>query len=213
MSEKHWKCSHCKHDNDKHRKNCERCNSHHHCKHDDKKGKEDKKRKDQDDLKVFRYDEPRNMPQDRPLKTVFFEEEDVLAKIKFCPKKDKCDHHKDNCEDAVVWLAATVGWKAARDDIRNLIVEFKIRKGSRDGDVIFATRQGASTQPPSGDGGDVDAQTTTFIHVDHLCKNKFTTCPGDDDDELKYFLTAEVITSGDAASIVGPVVFTATKIS
>ncbi len=168
---------------------------------------------DKDDLKVFRYDEPRNMPQDRPLKVVRFDEEDVLAKIKFCPKKDKCDHHKDKCEDAVVWLAATVGWKTARADIENIIVEFKIRKGSPNGEVIFATRQGASTNRPAGDGGDVDAQTTTFIHVDHLCKNKFTDCPDDHGDELKYFLTAEVITSGDAASIVGPVVFTATKIS
>ncbi len=150
------------------------------------------------------------MPQDRPLKTVRFDEEDVLAKIKFCPKKDKCDHHKDKCEDAVVWLAATVGWRGIDPPPTNgLIIEFKIRKGSPNGEVIFATRQGVGE-----DALELAAQTTTFIHVDHLCKNKFTDCPDDHDDELKYFLTAEVIAdnANDRAEIVGPVVFTATKI-
>lgn len=210
MGEKQWKCSHCKHDNDEHRKNCGRCNGHH-GKHDDKKEKGDKKRKDQDDLKVFRYDEPRSMPMQDPLKVVHKGEEDVLAKIKFCPKHDKGHKDKDKCDEHhAVWLAATVGWRSAitQLDIGDLIVLFRIRKGSKDGEVIFATKQGIGV-----DELELKAETTTFIHVDSMFKNKFTSCD-DDDDETKYFLTAEVVADSflDRALIVGPVVFTAAKI-
>ncbi|OKL35585.1 hypothetical protein [Domibacillus mangrovi] len=189
---------HCKHGEDKHRKNCERC------KHE-KREREDKDRMNQDDLKAFRYDEPRNMPLDRPLRTVLFEEENVLAKIKFCPKHDR----KDKCSHDVVWLAATVGWRVVDPaPTTGLVLEFKIRKGSRNGDVIFVTRQGVGE-----DTNELNAQTTTFIHVDSLLKNKFTTCDGDND-KTRYYLTAEVIAdeADDVALIVGPVVFTAAQI-
>jgi DnaJ-class molecular chaperone len=211
LSEKHWKCDHCKHENDKHRKNCERCNGHYRWEHDEH-GEEDKHKKmlNKDDLKDFRYDEPRSVPMQDAFKRVRRGEEDVLAKIKFCPKHDKDHDHKDKCNKLhAVWLAATVGWRANRPLVSDgLIVLFRIRKGSEDGEVIFATRQGVGV-----DVQELRAETTTFIHVDELFKNKFTSCD-DDDHETKYFLTAEVVANdpNDVAVIVGPVVFTAAKI-
>ncbi|WP_141676201.1 hypothetical protein [Pseudobacillus wudalianchiensis] len=184
-----------------------------------------------DDLKQFRFDEPVSVPMQSPFKVIRRNEEEVLAKISLCPKhhhhdhkhKCDCDHHhghkhdhdhkhkdgckKHKCSDDAVWLAATVGWRANNVQTSDgLVVEFRIRKGSPNGEIIFATRDGVGV-----DINELRARTTSFIHVD---ASPFGHKHSHHDDDTEYFLTAEVVQDdqNDRALIVGPVVFTAAVI-
>jgi hypothetical protein len=145
-----------------------------------------------DDLRQFNFSEPLSHPTDSPI-SLPLNEEKVLAKVEVC-LKGKGD---------VTWLAATVGWRSPdieTDD--DLTVEFRIRKGSVNGEIIFATRDGVGV-----DLGELRGQTTTFIHVD----TSRSTC-----DETKYILTAELINADlpvEQAEVIGPIVFTAAVIN
>ncbi|MBP1913087.1 hypothetical protein J2Z23_000019 [Lederbergia galactosidilyticus] len=146
------------------------------------------------DLKQFVFSEPLNRPVDNPIQ-IRRGEEEVLAKIEVCPKHDK--HYCSKFRN-LVWLAATVGWRGNFNN-EDLTIEFRIRRGSRFGEIIFATRDGVGV-----DIGELRGQTTSFNHVDRGRK----TCEYHD---TEYFLTAELIRSeeaNDRARIIGPIVFT-----
>lgn len=151
------------------------------------------------ELKQFVFSEPLNRPVENPIQ-IRRGEEEVLAKIEVCPKHD--GHHCNKFRN-LVWLAATVGWRGNFNN-EDLTMEFRIRKGSRFGEVIFATRDGVGV-----DIGELRGQTTSFNHVDCGRKN----C---EHHNTEYFLTAELIRSeepNDRARIIGPIVFTAAVIS
>jgi hypothetical protein len=91
--------------------------------------------------------------------------------------------------DDFVLLTATVGWKPNAEDVT---VIFRIR---RDGTEIVSTRDSAEQEDPQIQ----TFRTTSFSWVDKPGSGKH-----------HYVLTAQVITG--AATVVGPIVLTATEI-
>ncbi|MFX3623141.1 MAG: hypothetical protein ACE3JP_03600 [Ectobacillus sp.] len=161
-----------------------------------------------DSLKQFKFDEPVSSPT--LSRVLQLNEEAVLAHI--FDRECDCCHEPDHgcgcskCFDKhAVWLAATVGWRGSSSASNGGVIEFRIRKGSRNGEVIFATRDGVGV-----DQEELAARTTSFTHVDASCHTNSW-----NDGHAKYFLTATLISTenpGDTAVITGPVVFTAAVI-
>ena len=99
--------------------------------------------------------------------------------------------------DDVVFLTGTVGWRAVTNGrgLEKVDVLFKIWRNSLVGTPIFSALD-------SGEAGGDDNRVTSFAHVDTGVTECFTT----------YFLTAELPDAGSAATVVGPITFTATEI-
>lgn len=91
--------------------------------------------------------------------------------------------------DDFVLLTATVGWKPTSEDVT---VKFRIR---RDEDVIVSTKDSAEREDPQTQ----TFRTTSFSWVDKPGSGRHC-----------YILTAQVITG--SATVIGPIVLTATEI-
>ncbi|MBU8688498.1 hypothetical protein KM918_14295 [Priestia megaterium] len=154
-------------------------------------------------LKKFYFDEPSSIPSPFPMDgsdptglPVAVRRELVLAELDIDFYYDECDMN-----NRLIFFAATVGWATTTDE-DGAVAEFRIRKGSSRGDIIFATRDGIGV-----DDFEQNARTTSFIHVDATnnivrnTRNKGT----------KYFLTlTNLPATSDTPStviITGPVVF------
>ncbi|AEG59277.1 hypothetical protein [Desulforamulus ruminis] len=99
-----------------------------------------------------------------------------------------------------VWLTGTVGWRAVTPaTVGRVDVMFRIwRTAPITGTLIFSTLDSAAAL-------DID-QTTSFIHVDLTP----VLTPGQH--IVPYYLTAELPLTGSAATIIGPITFTAAEI-
>ena len=96
----------------------------------------------------------------------------------------------------VVFLTGTVGWRAVTNGtgLNKVNVLFQIRRNAAGGSLIFSADDSAEA---NGDNNRV----TSFNHVDTNIKSQTT-----------YFLTAQLIDVGSAATVIGPITFTATEI-
>lgn len=102
--------------------------------------------------------------------------------------------HSDR--DDVILLTGTVGWRAVTNGtgLNKVNVLFQIRRNAAGGSVIFSADDSAEA---AGDNNRV----TSFTHVDTSIKSRTT-----------YFLTAQLTDPGSAATVIGPITFTATEI-
>ncbi|MBU8853025.1 hypothetical protein BGM24_13675 [Bacillus sp. FJAT-26377] len=155
-------------------------------------------------LKKFYFDEPSSIPTPFPTDgsdptglPVEVGGELVLAELDIDFYYDECDMNTP-----LIFLAATVGWSTTVDD-DGAVAEFRIRKGSPRGNIVFATRDGIGV-----DQFEQNARTTSFIHVDG---NK--NVGGNRNKGTKYFLTITNLPAGGDTPgtiiITGPVVFIA----
>lgn len=96
----------------------------------------------------------------------------------------------------VVFLTGTVGWRAVTNGtgLNKVNVLFQIRRNAVGGSLIFSADDSAEA---SGD----NKRVTSFNHVDTSTKSRTT-----------YFLTAQLTDAGSAATVIGPITFTATEI-
>jgi hypothetical protein len=97
-----------------------------------------------------------------------------------------------------VWLAGTVGWTAVTNGtgVSKVDVIFRIfRNTPLAGPQVFTVRE-------SAEPGFDNFKTTSFIHVDIDPVSNGATL-------VSYFLTAELPLSGSAATVIGPITFTA----
>lgn len=100
--------------------------------------------------------------------------------------------------DCAVLLSATVGWQAITNgtNLDRVDVLFKIWRGLPLSTLIFSAIDSADSDSDS-------RRVTSFSHVDTRLRSSrlFT-----------YYLTAELPDSGSAATVIGPITFTATEI-
>ncbi|CVK20727.1 MULTISPECIES: hypothetical protein [Sporomusa] len=104
-----------------------------------------------------------------------------------------------DCGRAVV-LNATVGWLAVTNGtgIDRVNVLFKIWRGSpATGNLIFSVVD-------SGESDFDNRKVTSFTHVDSNFDLRSSRPPS-------YFLTAELLDVGSAATVIGPITFIATE--
>jgi len=102
-----------------------------------------------------------------------------------------------DCNCAVL-LNATVGWLAVTDGtgLERVDVLFKIWRGVPLSNLVFSALD-------SAESGFDSRRVTSFSHVDtRFGASRFYT----------YYLTAELLNSGSAATVIGPITFTATEI-
>lgn len=104
-----------------------------------------------------------------------------------------------DCDQAVL-LTATVGWRALTNGTgpERVNVLFKIWRGNpATGTLIFSAADSVDR--------DIDSRKiTSFTHVDGHLDLRSSRPP-------IYFLTAELPNAGTAATVIGPVTFTATE--
>jgi hypothetical protein len=98
--------------------------------------------------------------------------------------------------DDVVFLTGTVGWQAKTNGtgLSKANVLFKIRRNAVGGSLIFSADD-------SGEADGDNNRVTSFDHVDTSITGRIT-----------YFLTAQLTDAGSAATVIGPITFTATEI-
>ena len=102
--------------------------------------------------------------------------------------------------DRAVFLDATVGWLAATNGtgLERVSVLFKIWRGSpATGNLIFSVID-------SGDSNADNRKVTSFTHVDSYFDSRSSR-------PLSYFLTAEFLNVGNAATVIGPITLIATE--
>ncbi|SMD02564.1 hypothetical protein [Sporomusa malonica] len=101
--------------------------------------------------------------------------------------------------NSTVLLTATVGWLAVTDGtgLEKVNVLFKIWRGTPvAGTLIFSADD-------SGESGADNRKVTSFAHVDNRSRSSKSPT---------YFLTAELPDAGSAATVIGPITFTATEL-
>jgi hypothetical protein len=104
-----------------------------------------------------------------------------------------------DCDGAVL-LNATVGWLAVADGtgLDRVNVLFRIWRGApATGTLIFSADD-------SGESGFDSRKVTSFTHVDNRFGFRSSKPP-------VYFLTAELLDAGSAATVIGPITFAATE--
>ncbi|VBB06740.1 Hypothetical protein LUCI_1976 [Lucifera butyrica] len=100
---------------------------------------------------------------------------------------------RSDCRNTVL-LSATVGWLAVTNGtgLARVDVLFRIWRGAPvTGALIFSADDSASSTADN-------SRVSSFSHVDTLLTRPFS-----------YFLTAELPDAGSAATVIGPVTFTA----
>jgi hypothetical protein len=96
----------------------------------------------------------------------------------------------------VIFLTGTVGWRVVTNGtgLNKANVLFQIRRNAVGGSLIFSADD-------SGEANADNNRVTSFDHVDTGIKGRIT-----------YFLTAQLTDAGSAATVIGPITFTATEI-
>ncbi|MCQ9283790.1 hypothetical protein NQ129_18580 [Priestia aryabhattai] len=109
------------------------------------------------------------------------------------------DFYCDECDmnNPLIFFAATVGWATTTDD-SGAVAEFRIRRGSQRGEIVFATRDGIGV-----DDFEQNARTTSFIHVEgtnNVVRNR--------NKGVKYFLTITNLPTNVEFELSGTIIIT-----